>query len=170
MSGNGESVGRARGVAGWGLGGLAGFAGGRTGKSTLLKHILAKVRLSGKIALAVAPSDIASLLLMGGRTAHSTFRTPLKLNDTSTCSIYKQSHLKGLIQKASLVIWEEAPMTHRHAFEAVDWSLRDLMDNDDEPFGGKVLVLSGDFRQNLPVVVRGTRAQTIDACLKSSTL
>ncbi|KAG3070904.1 hypothetical protein PI125_g22871 [Phytophthora idaei] len=61
-------------------------------------------------------------------------------------------------------------MTHRHAFEAVDRSLRDLMDNDDEPFGGKVFVLSGDFRQILPVVVRGTPTQTIDGCLKSSTL
>ncbi|KAG3230945.1 hypothetical protein PI124_g23958 [Phytophthora idaei] len=122
------------------------------------------------IALAVASSGIASLLLMGGRTAHSAFKNPLKLNDTSTCSIFKQSHLKGLIQKASLVIWDEAPMAHRHAFEAVDRSLRDLMDNDDEPFGGKVFVLSGDFRQILPVVVRGTPAQTIDACLKSSTL
>ncbi|KAG3082763.1 hypothetical protein PC121_g5978 [Phytophthora cactorum] len=81
-----------------------GPGGGGTGKSTLLKHILAKVRLSGKIALAVASSGIASLLLMGGRTAHSTFKIPLKLNDTSTCSSYKQFHLKGLIQKASLVI------------------------------------------------------------------
>ncbi|KAG3236399.1 hypothetical protein PI124_g18592 [Phytophthora idaei] len=141
-----------------------------TGKSTLLKHILAKVQLSGKIALAVALSGIASLLLMGGRTAHSTFKIPLKLNDTSTCSIFKQFLLKGLIQKASLVIWDEAPMTRRHAVEAVDRSLRDLMDNDDEPFGGEVFVLSGDFRQILPVVVRGTPAQTIDACLKSSTL
>ncbi|KAG3237306.1 hypothetical protein PI124_g17699 [Phytophthora idaei] len=119
---------------------------GGTGKSTLLKHILAKVRLSGKIALAVASSGIASLLLMGGRTAHSTFKIPLKLNDTSICSIFKQFHLKGLIQKASLVIWDEAPMAHRYAFEAVDRSLRDLMDNDDGPFGGKVFVLSGDFR------------------------
>ncbi|KAG2996297.1 hypothetical protein PC120_g21541 [Phytophthora cactorum] len=107
---------------------------------------------------------------MGGLTAHSTFKIPLKLNDTSTCSIYKQSNLKGLIQKASLVIRDEAPMTHRHAFEAVDRSLRDLMDNDDEPFGGKVFVLSGDFRQILPVVVRGTPVQTLNACLKSSTL
>src|SRR5512145_443822 len=143
---------------------------GGTGKSTLLKHILAKVRLSGKIALAVASSGIASLLLMGGRTAHSTFRIPIKLNENSTCSIYKQSHLKALIEKASLIIWDEAPMTHLHAFEAVDRTLRDLMNNEQEPFGGKVFVLSGDFRQILPVVVRGTPADTIDACLKPSTL
>ncbi|KAG6612900.1 helitron helicase-like protein [Phytophthora cinnamomi] len=143
---------------------------GGTGKSTLLRHILAKVRLSGKIAIAVASSGIASLLLMGGRTAHSTFKIPLKLNDKSTCAIYKQSRLKMLIERASLVIWDEAPMTHRHAFEAVDRSLRDIMGNDQEPFGGKVFVLSGDFRQILPVVVRGTPAETIGACLKSSTL
>ncbi|KAE9016911.1 hypothetical protein PR002_g13537 [Phytophthora rubi] len=44
------------------------------------------------------------------------------------------------------------------------------MDNDQAPFGGKVFVLSGDFHQILPVVVRGTPAETIDACLKSSSL
>ncbi|GMF44720.1 unnamed protein product [Phytophthora fragariaefolia] len=139
-------------------------------KSTLLRHILAKVRLAGKIAIAVALSGIASLLLVGRRTAHSTFKIPLKLANKSTCAIYKQSRLKILIQRASLVIWDEAPMTHRHAFEAVDRTLRDIMDNDQEPFEGKVFVLSGDFRQILPVVVRGTPAETIDACLKSSTL
>ncbi|GMF56316.1 unnamed protein product [Phytophthora fragariaefolia] len=53
---------------------------GDTGKSTLLKHILASVRLSGKISAAVASSGIAALLLMGGRTAHSTFKIPLKLD------------------------------------------------------------------------------------------
>ncbi|KAG3010254.1 hypothetical protein PC120_g15164 [Phytophthora cactorum] len=35
------------------------------------------------------------------------------------------------------------------------------MDNDEETFGGKVSVLSGDVRQILPLVVRGTPAQTI---------
>ncbi|KAE9079010.1 hypothetical protein PF010_g22923 [Phytophthora fragariae] len=143
---------------------------GGTGKSTLLWYILAKVRLSGKIAIAVASSEIASLLLMGGRTAHSTFKIPLKLNDKSACAIYKQSNLTTQIQRASLVIWDEAPMTHRHAFEAVDRTLRDIMDNDQAQFGGKVFVLSGDFHQILPVVVRGTPAETIDACLKSSSL
>ncbi|GMF46737.1 unnamed protein product [Phytophthora fragariaefolia] len=143
---------------------------GGTGKSTLLRHILPKVRLAEKIAIAVASSGIATLLLMGGRTAHSTFKIPLKLANKSTYANYKQSHLKSLVQKASLIIWDEAPMTHRHTFEAVDRTLRDITDNDQEPFGGKVFVLSGDFRQILPVVVRGTPAETIDACLKSSAL
>jgi ATP-dependent DNA helicase PIF1 len=37
------------------------------------------------------------------------------------------------------------------------------------PFGGKV-VFGGDFRQVLPVVTRGTRAQVIDATLQRSYL
>ena len=41
-------------------------------------------------------------------------------------------------------------MTHRHAFEAVDRTLRDLMKVvdpllEEKPFGGKVIVFGGDF-------------------------
>ena len=36
--------------------------------------------------------------------------------------------------------------------------------------GGIVLVLSGDFRQTLPVIPKGTRADGIRACLKSSNI
>jgi len=38
------------------------------------------------------------------------------------------------------------------------------------PFGGKVMVFGGDFRQVLPVVTRGTRAQITDATLQRSYL
>jgi hypothetical protein len=33
-------------------------------------------------------------------------------------------------------------------------------------FGGKVVVMGGDFRQLLPVVPQGTRGQIVDASLK----
>lgn len=42
-------------------------------------------------------------------------------------------------------------MAHRHHLEAFDRTLRDIAGSD-EPFGGKVLVLGGDFRQILPVI------------------
>ena len=38
------------------------------------------------------------------------------------------------------------------------------------PFGGKVVVFGGDFRQVLPVVLRVTRAQITDATLQRSYL
>ena len=60
-------------------------------------------------------------------------------------------------------------MAHRHLLEALDRTLRDLMDND-LPFGGKVIILSGDFQQILPVVKRGSRVQIVAACAQRSLL
>jgi len=60
-------------------------------------------------------------------------------------------------------------MAHRHAIEAVDRTLQDLMNNT-FPFGGKVVILSGDFRQILPVVPGGSRAQVVNACFRTSAL
>jgi len=47
-------------------------------KTFLINLLLAKVRYGGKIALAVASSGIAATLLVGARTAHYTFKLPLK--------------------------------------------------------------------------------------------
>ena len=60
-------------------------------------------------------------------------------------------------------------MTHKYAYEALDRSLRDIT-GVDALFGGKVVVMLGDFRQVLPVVKRGTEDQIISAALKSSTV
>ncbi len=35
----------------------------------------------------------------------------------------------------------------------------------DEPFGGKVVVLGGDFRQTLPIVENGSAADILGNCL-----
>ena len=60
-------------------------------------------------------------------------------------------------------------MTKRQAVEALDRSLQDITGCGSK-FGGKVIVFGGDFRQVLPVVRRGTRAQIVNACLQKSYL
>lgn len=60
-------------------------------------------------------------------------------------------------------------MLPKHAIEAVDRSLRDITRNYDVPFGGKVIVFGGDFRQIPPVVVRGGKDEVVRASLRSST-
>ena len=61
-------------------------------------------------------------------------------------------------------------MTKRQAVEALDKSLRDIMDRPELPFGGKTVVFGGDFRQVLSVVWKGSRAQIVDASLRRSYL
>ena len=61
-------------------------------------------------------------------------------------------------------------MMKRHDVEALDNSLRDIMDRPNLPFGGKTVVFGGDFRQVLPVVRRRSRAQIVGASLRMSYL
>jgi hypothetical protein len=89
--------------------------------------LLNSVRTKGKIALAVASSGIAALLLPGGRTPHSRFNLPLEIQADSVCAIKKNTQLAELIKHITLMLWDEAPVNHRHCFEALDHTLRDIM-------------------------------------------
>ncbi|XP_019098037.1 PREDICTED: ATP-dependent DNA helicase PIF1-like [Camelina sativa] len=146
-----------------------GFGG--TGKTFMWKTLSAAVRYRGLIAINVASSGIASLLLEGGRTAHSRFCIPINPDDFTTCNINPTSDLAKMLKEASLIIWDEAPMMSRYCFENLDRSLSDIMRNaDNKPFGGKVVVFGGDFRQVLLVINGAGRAQIVLASLNSSYL
>ncbi len=146
-------------------------APGGTGKTFLTNLLLAKIRSKGTIALAVASSGIAATLLTGGRTAHSVFKLPLNLtkNETPMCNISKNSSKAYVLQRTKLIVWDECTMSHRGALEAVDRTLKDIRDTDCV-MGGITMVLSGDFRQTLPVIPKGTKADELKACLKASPL
>ena len=123
--------------------------------------------------MAVASSGIAALLLTGGRTAHSRFKIPIHLHEASTCEIKVQSKYAELYKNTDLVIWDEAPMTHKFAFEALDRCFRDIMGCKDEklanyPFGNKVIVFGGDFRQVLPVVQTNNRSDIVNSSINRS--
>lgn len=127
-------------------------------------HIL---RARGDMVLPIAWTGIAATLLKGGKTVHSQFLLPLNINETSISNI-KESHKKAkLIRKCKLIIWDEAPMSSVHALNCVDKLLRLLMKND-IPFGGKCIVLGGDFRQILTVVHHGSKTMILERCIKNS--
>lgn len=101
-------------------------APGGAGKTFLLNLLLAQIRSSGKVALAVASSGIAANLLSGGRTAHSTFKLPLNvLFDTEyVCPIRKNGPLGKILQETSFVVWDECTMSHRSHIEAINRTLK----------------------------------------------
>lgn len=63
----------------------------------------------------------------------------------------KQSGLTELLKTTSLIIRDEASMAERQDIEAVDQMLRDITEVN-TLFGGKVVVMGGDFRQVIHVV------------------
>ena len=116
-------------------------------------------------------TGIAALLLTGGTTVHSRFGVPLELDEESTSSLPVQSDRAAVLRDASVVVLDEATMGNRKLFAVVDRVLKDIMRGVDESlgdvlFGGKIMVLSGDWRQLPPVVRHAGRAGTVTSCLK----
>ncbi|KAG5529311.1 hypothetical protein RHGRI_029871 [Rhododendron griersonianum] len=146
---------------------MSGGAG--TGKTFVYNTIAKKCRNFGHIVVTVALSGIASSLLEGGRTAHSTFCIPLDVHDNSVCGFNKQSLQAELFRETKLIIWDEVPMQHKHCVEVVDRTLQDICDNENF-FGGITVVLGGDFRQILLVVPKGVREDIVNASLRCSAL
>ncbi|XP_074323220.1 ATP-dependent DNA helicase RRM3-like [Apium graveolens] len=148
---------------------------GGCGKTFLWRTLICKLRSQGKIVLPVASSGIAATLMPGGRTAHSRFKIPIVLDECSTCNISHDSDVAQLIKQTQLIIWDEAPMQHMYVFECLDRSLKDIMKAVDleryaMSFGGITVVLGGDFRQILPVITYGDRADIVAACITRSRL
>jgi len=104
-----------------------------------------------------------------GSTFHSTFKAPLESSESATFNVAPSSALGRVIHDAKAIIIDEVTQLHRWQWEALDRLLRDVM-QDLRPFGGKIVTMSGDRQQGLPVIVGGSRAQIVDATLKRSEL
>ena len=147
-------------------------ARGGCGKSFLSNGILAAVRTSeenGCVALAMATTGIAATVLTLGRTYHSRMKAPLSPTPEGVLAITSQSVLAGLIRRAKILIIDEVTMLDRAHLEMLDRSLQDIV-GEEQPFGGKIIILSGDFRQCLPVVPGANRGGVTDRCINRSPL
>lgn len=83
-------------------------------------------------------SGIAAMNLPNGRTAHSTFGIPLIITQSSISSVKKQSTKAQVLKLSRVIIWDEAPMSHKDSLHIVDNLLKDLMDSE-LPFGEYLL-------------------------------
>ena len=141
-------------------------AAGGCGKTYVCNTIAAAVRSSEhqdcRVALCVASSRIAALLLDGGHTAHSFFKIPIPCHEDSTCRIKNNSNLYEVLHQTGIIIWDEAPMQHKFAPEALDLTLQELLGND-LPFGGITVLFGGDFCQTLPIIPKGTKQEIMGA-------
>ena len=133
---------------------LTGKAG--TGKSTFLRYVAKHTKKKNVI---LAPTGIAAINA-GGSTLHSFFKLPfhpLLPNDTR----YDRRHIKEtlkytseqrkLIREVELIIIDEISMVRADIIDFIDKVLR-IYTRNNEPFGGKQLLLVGDIYQLEPVL------------------
>jgi len=97
------------------------------GKTFLYNTIAAEVRRRGQVALYVASSGIAALLLDRGRTSHSHFKIPLSIHEDSMAGLKRNSYMFLVLEQTKVIIWDEVPMQYKYDIDAVDQCLRDLL-------------------------------------------
>uniref|UniRef100_A0A8R1IGI4 ATP-dependent DNA helicase n=1 Tax=Caenorhabditis japonica TaxID=281687 RepID=A0A8R1IGI4_CAEJA len=138
---------------------------GKTYTYNVIFHMLSSMN---KNVQCTAWTGIASALLSNGRTSASLFKLKIG-NDSKTSNHSKGSNETKKLKEVDVIIWDECSMISKTALETADFVLRDLPDSPFS-FGGKRIVLGGDFRQILPVIRRGTKTDLINNCIKNSYL
>ena len=142
---------------------------GGTGKSYLFNFLSKHFQNLHKTVIMCAWSGVAATLLVGGKTVHSTFKIPLNANNESTSLMNRNSDAANSLISCSLFVIDEVSMMDIDSLCIIDSLLRELTGSD-IPFGGKTVVFGGDFRQTLPIVVRGSEGDIVARCVLSSEL
>ena len=142
---------------------------GGCGKIFLYKWLISTIRGEGYVVIPSVSTGIAANLLAGGRTYHSLFKVPVPVIETSVSSMRNNSIDAENIRHAKMLILDEATMAPHNAIACINRLLQEIMRNN-KPFGGKLIILGGDFRQTLPVVPHGSRSAIIEASIKFNNL
>ena len=64
------------------------------------------------------------------------FKIPIHIHEGSLCDIKKGSDRAELLKQTSLIVWDKAAMQHHYVIEAVDRTLRNILDKPNLLFGG----------------------------------
>uniref|UniRef100_A0A914I8K2 ATP-dependent DNA helicase n=1 Tax=Globodera rostochiensis TaxID=31243 RepID=A0A914I8K2_GLORO len=129
----------------------------------------APTQLNTGSVLASASTGIAALLLIGGATAHRLFSVPNDVCDDTPPRLAFESAGAKKLRSAELFIIDEISMLSNKVLRYIDRLLRDVCATN-KPFGGKPIVLGGDWKQLAPVVEQGTRDDQLQESIKMDKL
>jgi len=158
---------------------LTGKAG--TGKTTFLRKL---ADLTHKRFVVLAPTGIAALHAKGV-TIHSQFLLPFGTflptrepegNFSNSGNFFTQFTLgrrhslnmarKKVLKAVDLLIIDEVSMLRADILDAIDYRMRSVKRNFDEPFGGVQVLMIGDLYQ-LPPIVKDHEWQVLNQFYKS---
>jgi hypothetical protein len=124
---------------------------GGVGKTLLNSTIIAAGRSANLRILPTASTGIASILLPGGATAHSTFWIPPDVDHDTQPRLDAHGPMAARLRRTDLIIIDEVSMFDRVNFDYIDRQLRDLFPQDGRgrlPFGGIPILITGNWHSS----------------------
>ena len=134
---------------------IMGIAG--TGKSYLIKAIQNVLyEMAGNETkdplLVLAPTGVAAFNI-GGRMVHSALSIPICNNNNVNLEGERLKRLQQRLEGIKYIIIDEKSMVGRRMLALIDKRLRQAFpEHNNEPFGGRSIILVGDFGQLPPVL------------------
>ncbi|XP_065663191.1 ATP-dependent DNA helicase pif1-like [Hydra vulgaris] len=136
-------------------------------KTFTYNYLIAETTSRGFKSAIAAWTGIAATLFTNGCTLHGLFQLRIPILDNSTCNVTPNSIHGYFLRQVSLFLLDGTSIIPKHALNAINRLLKDICNNS-IPFGGKIILFGGDFRQILPVVKREQPAEIVESCIECS--
>ena len=122
---------------------------GGTGKSAVIRMFLENCP---KNIVCVAPTGLAALNLPEAVTIHSFFKFPVDKIMLDVNDVPANAQLAEILRCTECIVIDEISMVRADIFNAINLSLKVNGDAPERPFGGKQIIVVGDFLQLPPVI------------------
>jgi len=99
---------------------------------------------------------MAANLMPDGRTMHKNFGLPFDLDRNASSNAKPNNKCGKELLETDVFIIDEISMVPKFALEIIDKKLKELT-NVNLPFGGRIMIIGGDFKQILPIQRRAGR-------------
>ncbi|MEE1296951.1 MAG: PIF1 family ATP-dependent DNA helicase [Bifidobacterium sp.] len=129
------------------------------GKTYVLNQFVRGARKRGKSVAVTASTGIAATHI-DGQTIHSWSGVGVETVLTEGLLKLIRTRRRSKIRATDILVIDEVSMMHAWLFDMVDQVCRRLR-NDERPFGGLQVVLSGDFFQLPPVAASGRNRDVV---------
>lgn len=130
------------------------FASGKAGcgKSRILATFHEYAKRNRLNAVFLAPTGMAALALPEAMTIHRFFEFPTQKVFVNDFDVPESDYMKKKLKHVDTIIIDEISMVRADIFQAMDISLRKHTGRFSQPFGGKQVIVVGDFSQLPPVI------------------
>uniref|UniRef100_A0A914M1P1 ATP-dependent DNA helicase n=3 Tax=Meloidogyne TaxID=189290 RepID=A0A914M1P1_MELIC len=145
---------------------------GGSGKTFMYNKLIAFLHANEFLIMPMASTGIAAELLYGGATVHKRLCRQKHVDSSTKPFVDYRSQFADTLRKLHGIIIDEISMQHKDVLEFVDRLFRSIAPRTLKqiPFGGKCVILGGDWKQLLPVVAGGTLLHQFDASIKNTVL
>ncbi len=102
--------------------------------------------------LVLAPTGVAAFNI-NGMTIHSNLSIPIITNKSLDLNGERLKQLQDRLKDVQYIIIDEKSMVGRRILALIDMRLRQAFpEHNNEPFGGRSVIMVGDFGQLLPIL------------------